>query len=76
MNEFNHKLEERKKYLDNKKKYEAKQKSDNLPELDENFEMKVTEKDDLIDFNPDDPEPPNPTAPTPPSKLLLSTQGM
>ena len=29
----------------NKKKYEAKQKSDNLPELDENFEMKEPEKD-------------------------------
>ena len=76
MNEFNHKLKERKQYMNNKKKYEAKLKSDNLPELDENFEMKVTEKDDLIDFNPDDPEPPYPTAPTLPSKLLVSTQEM
>jgi hypothetical protein len=76
MDEFNQKLNERKYYMDNKKKYEAKQKSDNLPELDENFEMKEPEKDDVIDFNPDDPEPPHPTAPTPPSKLLISTQEM
>ena len=62
--------------MDNKKKFEHKQKSDNLPELDENFEIKEKEKDDDIDFNPDDPEPPHPTAPAPPSKLLISTQEM
>ena len=76
MNEFNHKLKERKIYLANKKKYEVQQKSENLPELDENFELKETEKDDPIDFNPDDPEPADPIAPTPPSKLLVSTQEM
>ena len=69
MNEFNHNLKERKIYLANKRKYESQQKSENLPELDENFELKETEKDDPIDFNPDDPEPADPIAPTPPSKL-------
>ena len=45
---FNQKLKERKKYMDNKMKYEAKQSRDkrsssdkDLPDLDENFEEKV-----------------------------------